>query len=347
MEQDRKNRLDRDYMVDNYKGFMIILVVVAHFSHHFTSDYQTLVSLRNFIYFVNMPAFAFLSGYLFKGKNNLGKMIKGLVIPYTVFQLVYWIMYNAMGYDIDFTYMKPFFSLWYLPALFIWKWVLGFLKDHRRLLFGFFLIFGIGAGYLPFDSGLLSLQRVISFFPFFILGYMLDKVTYQKYRGRKCIHLLALAGIILAWYLGSEHRKIFCIDLLNCDVSYFELHMVHDGWFYRLSFYAISTLLVLTFGLIISRRKTIFTSLGRNSMRVYLLHGVIYRYLVFGDLRLFDLVHGPKTLAIYYVAVLAMCFGLSMIPIEKGFTLIYNLGHKILLDFHQNYTKVSHWMPSK
>ena len=53
----------RDYLFDNYKAFLIILVVVGHFIELTSEDNNLLIAMKWIIFSFHMPAFVFISGY--------------------------------------------------------------------------------------------------------------------------------------------------------------------------------------------------------------------------------------------------------------------------------------------
>ena len=53
----------RDSFFDNYKAFLILCVVLAHFLNHFKPDFEIANIIRIFVYFFHVPAFVFISGF--------------------------------------------------------------------------------------------------------------------------------------------------------------------------------------------------------------------------------------------------------------------------------------------
>ena len=60
----------RDYLYDNYKAFLIFLVVIGHFIEPAYTNNEFLYTLKWFIFAFHMPAFIFISGYFFKIQNS-------------------------------------------------------------------------------------------------------------------------------------------------------------------------------------------------------------------------------------------------------------------------------------
>ena len=55
---------ERDYLFDNYKAFLIVLVVVGHFIEVASDDNVVMETTKWIIFSFHMPAFVFISGYL-------------------------------------------------------------------------------------------------------------------------------------------------------------------------------------------------------------------------------------------------------------------------------------------
>lgn len=91
---------NRIIWVDEIKGLLIFLVVFGHL----TSDYSGiqasqngLAFLRYLIYFMHMPMFIFISGYLSKGNGTIKKLIIDLFIPYVTFDILYVTINKMLG----------------------------------------------------------------------------------------------------------------------------------------------------------------------------------------------------------------------------------------------------------
>ena len=72
----------REYLFDNYKVLLILLVVIGHFIEPSNDQNPFLYELKWGIVAFHMPAFIFISGYFSKRIPSLKKMLCGLVIPY-------------------------------------------------------------------------------------------------------------------------------------------------------------------------------------------------------------------------------------------------------------------------
>ena len=198
---------DRDERIDSLKFGLIVLVVAVHviMRGEFV-DSTACIVLWNGINIFAMPLFVFISGY-FSRKNDIERFwpnIWKLLEPLIIFQIIGLIFYDNKPLSI-WTILTPWYVLWYLLSLIYWRFILQIIPDkilrHKKLIIICTFCISILAGFLPFDR-VLSIQRTLSFMPFFFLGYcMRGKNIYlpNKYKPI-CIVLLALIFVILCFF---------------------------------------------------------------------------------------------------------------------------------------------------
>lgn len=114
--------IHREFLFDNYKAFLIVLVVIGHFIEPCYENNGFLYDLKWAIVSFHMPAFIFISGYFSKKGTSFKKLLNGLVIPYFVYEIIYYLLYTLiLDKETKLYFAHPKFSLWYLMALFAWK----------------------------------------------------------------------------------------------------------------------------------------------------------------------------------------------------------------------------------
>ena len=108
-----KQEQQREYLFDNYKVLLIILVVIGHFIEPCYDQNSFLYELKWGIVAFHMPAFIFISGYFSKRIPSIKRLIQGLVIPYFVYELVYYFLYTlVLDKHTGLYFDRPKFSLW-------------------------------------------------------------------------------------------------------------------------------------------------------------------------------------------------------------------------------------------
>ncbi|RDU38960.1 acyltransferase [Neobacillus piezotolerans] len=268
----------RNYYFDNAKFILIFLVVFGHLLRTFIEDNEVFFALYKAIYTFHMPAFILISGFFAKGFNEKGyvaKIARKLILPYIIFQVIYSVFYYYLYQkpDLRIDPFDPQWSLWFLVSMFFWSIMLIFFTKIRPS-FAIAAAFSIGLliGYISWVSNYLSLSRTFVFFPLFLVGYYMKKEHfYSLFTIRKRIIAIAVFLTVFAgfyfypemqyqWLLGSKP---------------YEAMGVASVWamFKRLGIYALSLVMVMSFFAFVPRKQYFFTTLGKNTLYVYLLHG--------------------------------------------------------------------------
>lgn len=261
----------------------MILVVFSHLLEPFIEDWHGYHDLYYFIFLFHMPAFILIAGYFSKGleKGNWVKVLKKTLVPYLIFQFIYSAYYTIIGLQSAFSWnlLIPKWSLWFLVSLFFWQCSLTVFKRLPAWgAIGLSILLTLVVGYLPFIDRNLALQRSFVFLPFFLIGhyFSLEKVINIRSRHKYSFALVGFGSLFLFinqfesfnkyWVFGSKPYE----DFLSAP----EL-----GAFVRLVVMMLALVGILSFLLLVPRRKTIFTDLGRNTLTVYLLQGFIVKGL--------------------------------------------------------------------
>ncbi|MDT2828744.1 MAG: acyltransferase family protein [Enterococcus viikkiensis] len=272
----------RDAYFDNAKLFLMILVVFGHFLQPFINDHAFYNDLYYFIFTFHMPAFILISGYFAKsGPKPISKLAKKLLLPYVFFQLVYSGYYTVIGLQDAFKLElgTPQWSLWFLLSLFCWNLLLHLTRRFsvKQVLIGSVIVAILG-GYFPIFDHFLAVQRTLTFFPYFMVGYWLPKTSIEKLKQypKKWLSLVLFGGLFLFiqgndlmnkyWVFGSKPYQ----DYLNQPLL---------GGPQRLLFFVVGIIGITAFLLLIPKRQYFFSHWGKNTLTVYLLHGFLVKGL--------------------------------------------------------------------
>ena len=111
----------RSFYWDNCKGFLILLVVFAHFLYDLQLQHEWNTLLVNAIYMFHMPAFVFVSGYFTKSDNS--RSLRSMLILGVAYFLYTagFIIYNLFHGIPEISLAYPYYSAWYILALIIWR----------------------------------------------------------------------------------------------------------------------------------------------------------------------------------------------------------------------------------
>ena len=200
MSTDTGKHRKRNYSLDVFKGVLIFLVVFGHFLLPVKErEYALFNKLFFFIYSFHMPAFIFLSGYLYydswKRKGTKLKSVIPLIMLFLMMKILLHIsdmlFYGDRNIIPDFLHESS--TPWYILALIFFRLSLYplelFLKLNKKkltydavtiyvtVLTVFFTFFSmLNMNWQVRVDDFLSLDRVVSFAPYFYIG-----ILYKKY----------------------------------------------------------------------------------------------------------------------------------------------------------------------
>ena len=202
------------------RAFLIILVVLGHVLSTVPAFGQAFLYV--FIYSFHMPAMIFLSGMCAKDKINIKIILKRILLPYVVFQILMFLLnFLILRKNVEFTFLTPDWILWYLMALAFWSLAIPFFKTESRkkrvVLFSISVLVSLLVGYIDSIGLFLSLSRTVVFFPFFLSGFYSREKMKEKKRGRKALTIIVyiLAGFSILLI------SIFCNNIKLCWFYYF------------------------------------------------------------------------------------------------------------------------------
>lgn len=277
---DKLQVVKRDTSFDSLKFILISCVVLGHVLNYAHSSRISL-ALWNWLYSFEMPLFVFISGYFTKRKSLI-ETYRGCVRLFET--LFIWnILYCLFDPNIDLTLerlFKPAFAYWYLMCLIIWRFMLQIIPITKIKYFTLILlafIAGLFWGFIDIDGSFLSNSRVISFFPFFILGaYVREAKLVTKIRNSWRIvsyAILVITPILILIYNDS------LAPYFNCSRPYIADGGNWIGFLYRVLFYLVS--LLQGFALLnIAPHNRFLAKLGEQTMPVYVFHGFVLLVLM-------------------------------------------------------------------
>ncbi len=319
MKSDICTEKTRDYLFDNYKAFLIFMVVLGHFVELASDDNLFLECVKWMVFSFHMPAFVFVSGYFSKKKSSFLKLIRRLMVPYLVFEVLYYLLYVYVIHKKTHLWLFwPKFTLWYLPAMFVWKLVIPYYRKipgHLPIA----VAIGLFAGCLGIDDNFLTLPRLMVFFPFFVIGADFKREYITAIRNKISPRFAALS--------------LFCVNLFVAAVAIWDeipvfvfygrynydyLHEENtEGIAIRFLFYCIAFLLNLLYLSVMSEQKSRFTLLGERTMAVYLFHGLVYGLIAYlwEDLPEMNLV-------VQSLLIVLLVVGVTWLLSRKPFTIV-------------------------
>ena len=264
----------RDYLFDNIKTVMLILVAIGHTLDPFITSQDSLFRyMMQYMYLFHMPMFAFVSGYFSKNADKARDgAVKKVLIPYVVIQCVYvgmamlLIAIGAASYNADVfkpSILLPTSPLYYLLCLFLWK---VFQKDIFKLRFPvlFSVVAGVLISVIGNDEFHIGIGATFSLMLFFVLGVKCTSEHIRKIR-----KLPKIVGVIIL-LLGILPATLLPYNFRNVRFTYHYVDLSNGmGIAYRLLFYAIAVIMLIGIINLMPSGKSLFTKIGENSIIVY------------------------------------------------------------------------------
>ena len=269
----------RNSALDNIKGVLIFLVVFGHFIELHIAEDSFLRPIWIFVYAFHMPMFAFVSGIFSKkivDERQSLQLIKNIVAPLIAFELIYELTeYILVGkLSVYAGLVAPYWMLWYLMSLLSWRLMLP-LFIHMRFPIALSLILALVTSYSEHAGYLLSSSRTLLFFPYFLLGAVVGPGLFSSRNNDK--RLIAAALIIVAIAIVSIFflPPLFDYRWLYGSFSLNRLGMANmNGTLYQMLQYCVSGILGLAVLYLLSRKDLGLSRIGKQSMYVFLWHGM-------------------------------------------------------------------------
>lgn len=276
--QSVKKTESRDYSFDNIRAMLIICVVCAHLLE-IRSPFPFGGELYRVIYSFHMPVFLFICGWF--ARFDRTKLLCGLFFPYLILQTAY-IFFQRWLYvkDVALQFTTPYWLLWFLLALFLYHLLLPLYdvdsSKKRLAVWIFVLILSVVVGYDSTVGYNMTLSRLIVFQPWFLLGF---------YARRTKIRPLSVTGKVVIAFSLAVCIAILCRSsisnsMLYGSYSYAQLQY-HAGIRAFLVFMAMLWILIFYFVFrpLVNAPIPLLTTLGQNTLPVYILHGFIVKYI--------------------------------------------------------------------
>ncbi len=314
--------MERDKYWDSLKFILIFFVVYGHIAPHYLGNSHFNMAIYNLIYFFHMPLFIFISGR-FSHIRDIKKYKRGIIRlaeTYVVFQILRTIA-SVLFENAELSWdclIIPNWILWYIQVLIFWRLMVCFaylrlgqswIQLHCRKIvvasFGISLL----AGFIPIGEEF-SIQRTLSFLPFFVMGYYSVDFDIRKTINRIPVVVPIVVFIVSFGILYKLHLNLDYVH--HCSFPYWAEDnfqtMLRLGL--RCLFFVIAIILSsLVMRLVPS--SPLLAGWGSATMFIYIYHSFALREVLFPLIVSSAIMQHPLILIIHAVYITAILLMLS------------------------------------
>lgn len=266
-----------------------------------------------------MPLFIFISGLFFKDKNVKQKFLSFITIAYICKLVLFITRFILYGHAKFSLFIEPGIP-WYMIVLAFYIVITHFLKDiEKKYVLIFFIILACLIGYDSSVRDFLAIARIIVYYPFFLIGQMIDKKEIIKLTNKKSLKLISII-ILLIWggICLFELKHVYLLRILFTAHNPYSINnaFIKWGFIYRIICYIIT--IVTSFAVInlIPKRESIISKFGERTIQVYFWHIVILDLLVYFNIN--DLlIKTPVGKIVWLFCAVVVAILLSLKPFGK------------------------------
>lgn len=318
----------RNYLIDNLKVLLILLVVFGHVIEYYINTSQLLRGIYVFIYIFHMPLFVFISGYLSKNVEKCRKgIVKTLLIPYIFLNIVWYAIASIWSGELIFSLFNPGWTLWYLISLFVWRGLLKYMIKVKYIIL-ISIITSLLISMIPNSELLGFILRTVAFLPFFLIGYFTKEknINYIKAINKGISFVIIGAFGVIAYFITINN--VLNYKFFYNSQSYYDTGLeTIDGIIFRILLYIASIILGICIINITPKAKLFFTHIGKETMNIYVFH--IYLVLL-----VYGIVPKWNSGVIWNIFLLTspflIIYILSKRPINKMYSKIFEPINKIV-----------------
>ncbi len=308
----------RDYWYDNIKAILVILVIYGHIGIPLAGSSTFFRDFREFITLFHMPAFLIISGHLMRKRldsKEVGKITFSYLLPYIISNFIMFLIFSYYGavrvsgiqQSGFFNLFQPYYSLWFLAALFVYSIITIILKkSNKKMFFVIVLLLLTGFGV---KIRFLELSKILPFYVYFYVGYSVDLSKLKPFLKSKLVIIVSavLIFVSLCYAFGLENSVQNCVFSMECQYSEYDVSMlpIHPVLI-RLGAVFLSIILSFSLFSIIPSRKNLFSFIGVNSISPFIMQTFLMVVYFYGVKR--SLVLQIDNTLMYFLSFVIMMF---------------------------------------
>jgi len=260
----------RDYKIDTLKGLMIFLVVFGHYIEHLTFVSGIPRVIYVLIYMIHMPGFVYVSGITFKlskDRNNIGFFIFSIIVAQAMYSILSHFLYGTIHID--------YWILWYLYAMIAWTLVTKYIKVNL-ITIALSVLVSLFFSTLNHND-VWRFSRIVTLYPYFLGGYYMihQKINLKSIVLKTSFFAVLAYGYVIQMVITNAVPISLLYNINSYDVL--GLSILNGGlmkiMLYFIGFYAVFLLINIGY------ENVWISKFGKNSIVIYLIHGLIARIL--------------------------------------------------------------------
>lgn len=266
---------------DILKFELIFLVVLGHICDQYIKESAAVRAIWLMIYSFHMPLFFFVSGLF--SKNKINRMQYGRIFSYfalyIVTQAVFWLSKILFLQDFTIQLLDTKDAPWFIFVLFLYYLItIAIRQFDGKYILGGCVLLACMAGYDGDISDMFQLSRLIVFYPFFYLGYLLDEKQIRELVSGKKIRIFSAVGIVIFMFvICSNVDTVYLLrPILTGRNSFSKLSesLYPFGALLRLAYYCVACFIGMMV-IAVTPQKLKWSGIARwgsRSVQVYILH---------------------------------------------------------------------------
>jgi fucose 4-O-acetylase-like acetyltransferase len=306
--------------LDNARFILLAFVVVDHFSWPLLKNSETMTTLFYWLHLFHMPAFVMVTGFVSRSLVVNDAKARGLVtrvlVPYLIFQTLYQLADPLIRKQelVRWAPLTPAWLMWFLAAMLVWRLMTPYLLRIRWIL-PISVVVSLVAGAIGGVSHMLSLDRVLSFLPFYVLGLVIRREHLALLRTLPA-RIAGILVLVAAWPISALLADRLGVHWIFWDRSYASMGSA------TLAGIGIRALLivlaVLTSAAILALTppgRSWMTAFGMGSLYGYLLHG--FAAWAFKWTPVHEWFHGAFREGLFLAGCVALTAALCSPPVQR------------------------------
>ncbi|MGO4952086.1 acyltransferase family protein [Paenibacillus sp. DRB1-1] len=300
----------------NLRFLLIICVFAGNALEPLAGSLHIAQQWFSWIFMFHMPLFVLVTGFFAQTSltGSAGrKVLLQIGMQYLIFQSLYSILDVALFHvpHIHHSFFAPYLLLWFLASHICWRLLmLSFQKIPPVLQLGISVLLGILVGYLPMDGIWLSVCRTFVYLPYFVAGYHLNYADVRRFFTAPVRIIAGVVSLLLMVLAGTSYFGIPA-GWLYGNMTYGELG--HTEWYagiYRIGIYGVQWIASMAFLSFVPAVTGRITEMGRRTLYVFLLHGLIVRTVVAKGV--YEYIDTPVEVMLIVVCAAGLCCMLTM-----------------------------------